>query len=107
MTTDRLPLFCDAALAERIERAEAQLVAGAAKSARARQVDAAGFVVPVAGGVASFAGEDSPFNKVAGLGFAGVSSATVLARLSGRLPPATPRYRSSWPTSPIRRSVSC
>ena len=78
MTTDRLPLFCDTALAERIERAQTQLVAGASEAARVRRADAAGFVVPVAGGVASFAGEDSPFNKVAGLGFAGVPGVAVL-----------------------------
>jgi len=29
METERLPLFCDAALAERIERAEARLIAAA------------------------------------------------------------------------------
>ena len=29
-------------------------------------------MIPIAGGVASFAGEGSPFNKVAGLGFGGV-----------------------------------
>jgi hypothetical protein len=78
MNNDRLPLFCDTALAERIERAEAHLVAGACQAARARLADAAGFVIPVAGGVASFAEEDSPFNKVAGLGFGGVPSAAVL-----------------------------
>jgi hypothetical protein len=72
-SADRLPLFCDRALAERIERAEVQLVAGANAAACARQGDAAaGFLMPIAGGVASFAEDDSPFNKVAGLGFAGV-----------------------------------
>jgi len=78
VTTDRLPLFCDTALAGRIERAETQLVVGASEAARVRRADAAGFVIPVAGGVASFAGADSPFNKVAGLGFAGVPEAAVL-----------------------------
>ena len=77
---DRLPLFCDRALAERIEHAETQLVTGANVAARARQGDAAaGFLMPVAGGVASFAEEDSPFNKVAGLGFAGLPEAGALA----------------------------
>jgi GNAT superfamily N-acetyltransferase len=78
MTTDRLPLFCDTALAERIERAEAHLVGSASEAARARRAHAAGFVIPVAGGVASFAEPDSPFNKVAGLGFAGVPATAVL-----------------------------
>jgi GNAT superfamily N-acetyltransferase len=78
MNAGRSPLFCDAALAERIERAEAQLVARASEAARGRGADAAGFVIPVAGGVASFAEEDSPFNKVAGLGFRGVPDAAAL-----------------------------
>jgi len=66
----RVPLFCDTALAARIERAEAQLIAGCNEAAR-RRSGAAGFVTPLAGGVASFAGHGSPYNKVAGLGFAG------------------------------------
>jgi ribosomal protein S18 acetylase RimI-like enzyme len=77
----RLPLFCDTALARRIERAEAQLIAKAGEAARRRGGDAAGFVVPVAGGVANFAEEGSPFNKVAGLGFGGVPSAAALDEL--------------------------
>ena len=68
MSAGRVPLFCDTALAGRIERAEAQLIAKASEAAR-RRADARGFVIPIAGGVASFAEEDSPFNKVAGLGF--------------------------------------
>jgi ribosomal protein S18 acetylase RimI-like enzyme len=77
----RLPLFCDTALAGRIERAEAQLIAKAGEAARHRGGDTAGFVLPVAGGVASFAEEGSPFNKVAGLGFGGVPSAAALDEL--------------------------
>jgi GNAT superfamily N-acetyltransferase len=72
-----LPLFCDTALAERIERAEAQLIARASEAAR-RRAGTAGFVIPVAGGVACFAEEGSPFNKVAGLGFGGVPGAAAL-----------------------------
>jgi GNAT superfamily N-acetyltransferase len=77
----RLPLFCDTALAGRIERVEAQLIAEAGEAARRRGGDAAGFVLPVAGGVASFAEEGSPFNKVAGLGFGGAPSAAALDEL--------------------------
>jgi ribosomal protein S18 acetylase RimI-like enzyme len=69
------PLFCDIALAERIERVEAQLMAAAA------HVDRAGFVRSIAGGVACFAEDESPFNKVAGLGFAGVPSVAELAEV--------------------------
>ena len=67
----RVPLFCGTALAGRIERAEAELIAGCSEAAR-RRAGTAGFVIPVAGGVASFAGEGSPYSKVAGLGFGGV-----------------------------------
>jgi ribosomal protein S18 acetylase RimI-like enzyme len=72
-----MPLFCDTALAARIERAEAELMARASEAARRRGLGA-GFVVPVAGGVATFAGAGSPFNKVAGLGFGGVPSPSAL-----------------------------
>ena len=74
MNAGRLPLFCDAALAGRIERVEAQLIAEASEAAGRRGAAGAGFVIPIAGGVASFAEEGSPFNKVVGLGFGGVPS---------------------------------
>jgi GNAT superfamily N-acetyltransferase len=74
----RTSLFCDLALAERIERADAGLTAAASRGARARRGDTEGFVTALGGGVASFAEEGSPFNKVAGLGFAGVPSAEAL-----------------------------
>ena len=73
----RRPLFCDIALAGRIERVEAQFIARSSEAA-SRRTGTAGFVIPVAGGVASFAGEDSPFNKVAGLGFGGVPEPATL-----------------------------
>jgi GNAT superfamily N-acetyltransferase len=83
-----MSLFCDTALAGRIERAEAQLMAAASEAARRRAAggavtgteggtgapDPAGFATPIAGGVATFAEDGSPFNKVAGLGFGGVPS---------------------------------
>ena len=71
MNAGRWPLFCDTALAWRIERAEAQFIAEASKAAHRRRADEAGFVVPIAGGVACFAEAGSPYNKVAGLGFGG------------------------------------
>ena len=76
MTEPRTSLFCDAALAERIERVDVQLVSLASAAAHRRH--AGGFLVPVAGGVASFAETDSPFNKVAGLGFGGVPGPVAL-----------------------------
>jgi GNAT superfamily N-acetyltransferase len=72
MNTDRSTLFCDLALAARIERVEVQLIEAASKAAHRRRPEANGFVIPLAGGVASFADDNSPFNKVAGLGFGGV-----------------------------------
>jgi GNAT superfamily N-acetyltransferase len=54
VSAGRLPLFCDTALAGRVERAEAELIAKVSEAAR-RRADAAGFVIPIAGGVASFA----------------------------------------------------
>jgi ketosteroid isomerase-like protein/GNAT superfamily N-acetyltransferase len=77
MSPGRAPLFCDTALAGRIERVESQLIAQCNQAAR-RRAGMAGFVIPVAGGVASFAGEGSPYNKVAGLGFGGVPDPAAL-----------------------------
>src|SRR5262249_14772291 len=65
------------ALAGRIGRVEAQLIAQGSEAAR-RRTGTAGLVIPIAGGVASFAGEGSPFNKVAGLGFGGVPDSAAL-----------------------------
>jgi GNAT superfamily N-acetyltransferase len=77
MSAGRVPLFCDTALAGRIERVEAQLIAQSSEATR-RRAGTAGFVIPIAGGVASFAAEGSPFNKVAGLGFGGVPDSATL-----------------------------
>jgi hypothetical protein len=71
----------DTALAERIERAEADLIARSSRAARERSAGTDGFVIPLAGGVASFAAADSPFNKVAGVGFGGVPGADELDRV--------------------------
>ncbi|WP_198347836.1 GNAT family N-acetyltransferase [Nocardia terrae] len=65
-------MFCGVELAARIERAETELIAKGCGAAAARLGAEAGFVISVAGGVASFAEDGSPLNKVAGLGFAGV-----------------------------------
>lgn len=78
MNAGRPPLFCDTALAERVERGEVGLIAAASEAARRRRPEAGGFAIPIAGGVATFAENGSPFNKVAGLGFAGVPGATAL-----------------------------
>jgi len=77
IVTDRSPLFCDTALAERIERVEGRYIAQCSEAAH-RRANTAGFVRPIAGGVASFAEPGSPFNKVAGLGFDGVPAESEL-----------------------------
>lgn len=63
-------LFCGIELGRRIERAEAALIGAAVAAAGRRGAD--GFVLPLAGGVAAYAEPGAPFNKVVGLGFAGV-----------------------------------
>jgi GNAT superfamily N-acetyltransferase len=74
------PLFCDTDLARRIERAETTFITAANEASRRRAGDA-GFLLPLAGGVASFAEPGSPWNKVAGLGFAGRPSEDELAEV--------------------------
>ena len=63
-------MFCSTSLAERIERAEAGLIVASTEAARER--DDAAFAIPIRAGAACFAGENSPFNKIVGLGFGGV-----------------------------------
>ena len=53
----RSPLFCDTALARRIERAEAALIADTSRATQAR-TGVEGFLIPLAGGLASFAEPD-------------------------------------------------
>ncbi|MFG2793713.1 GNAT family N-acetyltransferase [Streptomyces sp. NPDC048419] len=65
-------------MARRIERVEAQLMAAATHAACLRRPDEGGFVTRVAGGIATFAEDGSPFNKIAGLGFEGVPDAALL-----------------------------
>jgi GNAT superfamily N-acetyltransferase len=72
------PLFCDTDLARRIEGAETGFITDSNKAAQDR-TGGKGFLMPLAGGVASYAEPDSPWNKVAGLGFAGVPTADEMA----------------------------
>jgi hypothetical protein len=88
-----LPLFCDTALAERIERVEAELIARASEAADRRSRDAAGFVIPIAGGAAIFAEEGSPFTKVAGSASAVCRARPRSTRSSAPSPPAAPPCR--------------
>jgi GNAT superfamily N-acetyltransferase len=71
-------LFCDTGLAERIERAEAQLISACSHATSRRTASPIGFVMPIAGGLACFAEKNSPFNKVVGMGFGGLPGAAGL-----------------------------
>jgi ribosomal protein S18 acetylase RimI-like enzyme len=74
-------LFCSATMAARIERAECGLLAGAAAAAAARAPAVPVIEFPLAGGLAVWTAPEAPFNKVAGLGFAGVPATAELDAL--------------------------
>ena len=74
------PLFCDTDLARRIERAETAFITASNEAAH-RRTGGAGFLIPLAGGVASYAEPESPWNKVAGLGFDGVPDEDDLSKV--------------------------
>jgi ribosomal protein S18 acetylase RimI-like enzyme len=78
-------MFCDVALAARIERAEAHFIAACSAAAARRSGQPGfgqpGFVTPIAGGVASYAEPESPLNKVAGLGFDGAPEPAALEQV--------------------------
>ncbi|QLY34190.1 GNAT family N-acetyltransferase [Nocardia huaxiensis] len=75
-------MFCDLALGARVESVEVELIATSSTAARART--SSGFTIPLAGGVASFTEPDSPLNKVAGLGFAGIPTEAELDEIERR-----------------------
>ncbi|MFC0541012.1 GNAT family N-acetyltransferase [Kutzneria chonburiensis] len=79
--TIRTPLFCGTDLAQRLERVEAGFMAKATEATTARRGDQVAFARAIAGGIACYAEPDSPFNKVAGLGFAGVPETDELAQV--------------------------
>lgn len=74
-------MFADAALAARIDRAEGRICSGMATGSSR---SAAAFVLPIADGVAVFAGPRSPINKVIGLGFDGPPDPAQLADIEAR-----------------------
>lgn len=63
-------MFCGTELGQRIEAAEADLIAAATEAAGRR--GAQSFAMPIAGGYACYVEDGSPMNKVVGLGFGGV-----------------------------------
>jgi hypothetical protein len=68
MTDRRVSLFGSKALAARIERAESEFMVSCSESI-GRRHRGTSFAIAIAGGFATYAGPDSPFNKVSGLGF--------------------------------------
>ena len=71
-------LFVTASLAGRIERAEATVIEAGATAAMPRVGRDRVFVRQLAGGIAAFTESGSPFNKVAGVGFAGIPEESAL-----------------------------
>ncbi|MFL6060825.1 MAG: GNAT family N-acetyltransferase [Marmoricola sp.] len=76
-------MIVDQVLAARIERAEGAFIAACSRAACAR-TGVASFQVPLAGGIASYAGPGSPFDKVAGVGFDGLPEEDALAAIEQR-----------------------
>jgi hypothetical protein len=72
-------LFASAELVRRIEGAEVRLVTDGARAAAQRRPGDPTFILPLAGGVATFAGPGSPLDKVAGVGLAGPLDEAALA----------------------------
>lgn len=71
-------MFTDADLAARIDQAEGRLCAGIARAIKEDDPQAASAVIDVADGVAVFAGQGSPTNKLIGAGFGALPTAEVL-----------------------------
>lgn len=59
------------------------MIAEGVAGARRRDPEAGAFALPIAGGMACWAGAESPLNKVIGVGFAGPLSETELAAVEG------------------------
>jgi GNAT superfamily N-acetyltransferase len=76
----RSSVFCGEDLAARIEGAEAEFMVACVEQVRRRH-GIGTFARPVGGGFATYAGPDSPFNKVAGLGFGPPSTDDELAAI--------------------------
>ena len=72
-------LFGGIELVRRIERAECELLRDCVDGVARARGDA--FVLPIAGGVAAFAGADAPMTRVVGLGFDGAPKDDELARV--------------------------
>lgn len=76
-------MIVDQALAARVERAEGAFIAACSRAVGERTGEPS-FQLALTGGVASYAGPDSPFNKVAGTGFDGLPGEAELAAVEQR-----------------------
>ena len=74
-------LFATTTLAARIERADCSLLSESVSAVGRLRPEADVMVKPVGGGVATYSGEGSPLNKVAGLGFEGPVTEAQLAEV--------------------------
>jgi ribosomal protein S18 acetylase RimI-like enzyme len=74
-----VPLFSGTDLAARVERAELRLIEEGTVAAMRRHPAGGAFALPLAGGLACWAGPESPLDKVVGLGFDGSPSDDELA----------------------------
>jgi GNAT superfamily N-acetyltransferase len=74
-------MFANAALAARLDRAEAALGSRMARVVGDRHPDLGSFVMPVAGGAAVYAGPGSPMNKLIGAAFDDVPEERELAAI--------------------------
>jgi GNAT superfamily N-acetyltransferase len=77
-------LFADIELARRVERAECALICDGTHAASRRAGGEQAFVIPFAGGAATFANEGSPLDKVVGIGFEGPIEEAALERVEAR-----------------------
>lgn len=77
------PYFVDEKTAARIELAESGLMAAASQAIGTR-FGADTFQLPLRGGFATYAGPDSPYNKVSGVGFDGVPDDVELTEVERR-----------------------
>jgi GNAT superfamily N-acetyltransferase len=74
-------MFADAALAARIDRAEARLCAGIAQFVAAQRPEAGSMVTPISGGLAVYVSPSSPVNKVIGLALESALDLQALERI--------------------------
>jgi GNAT superfamily N-acetyltransferase len=77
-------MFCSAALAARVDEAEARQMIAIARGAGERDARLQPFVVPIGRGAAVYAGPGSPTNKMIGIGFGAALDPGVLDDVESR-----------------------